>query len=251
MVEKTQKPNYKLPRLYVSIAISSDQLLPLDADQWHYVRNVMRLVDGDKMMIFNGQDGEWLAELRFESKKKINLKPLEQTQIQPPKSELVYAFAPLRKGRIDYMIQKATELGVGILVPVLTEYTDNHKIKLDKLKANAIEAAEQCTMLSIPHIAAPLKFKAFVEQYSQTHQIIFCDERADSNSPIDQISKLAGQKICVLIGPEGGFSAPERQMLLALKCTTAISLGPRIMRADTAAIAALSLVQATIGDWPN
>ncbi len=241
--------NHKLPRLYVTQAIVENQQIPLDQEQWHYIRNVMRLVDGDKMMIFNGQDGEWLASLIYETKKRLVLNPIEQTAQQPQQSELLYAFAPLKKGRLDYMVQKATELGASQLLPVLTAYTDNHKIKLEKLEANAIEAAEQCTMLSIPSILKPQKFDAFIEQYSQTHQIIFCDERAETVSPISLIARLKGKQICVLIGPEGGFSAAERNALLALDCVHAISLGPRIMRADTAAVAALTLVQATIGDW--
>ena len=249
MIAKKTKKNHKLPRLYVTVPIEQQVLLPLDQDQWHYVRNVMRLVDGDEMMIFNGQHGEWRASLVFETKKRICLKPLVQTKAQPTKPDLLYAFAPLKKARLDYMIQKATELGAGILQPVLTEYTDNHKVNLQKLAANAIEAAEQCTMLNVPQVNKPLKFNDFVVQTSQTHQIIFCDEAAEIASPISLIAALSGQKICVLVGPEGGFSEAERQALLGLKQVTAISLGPRIMRADTAAIAALTLVQATIGDW--
>ena len=249
MTAKKTKQNHKLPRLYVSQAIGAELLLPLDQDQWHYVRNVMRLVDGDEMMIFNGQHGEWRASLVYETKKRICLKPLLQTKPQPNQPELLYAFAPLKKGRLDYMIQKATELGASLLQPVLTDYTDNHKINLQKLAANAVEAAEQCTMLSVPQVAEPLKFDQFIAQFSKTHQIIFCDEAADSASPINVIAALKGQKICVLVGPEGGFSEAERQALLTLEQVTTISLGPRIMRADTAAIAALTLVQATIGDW--
>ncbi|PCI89099.1 MAG: 16S rRNA (uracil(1498)-N(3))-methyltransferase [Hyphomicrobiales bacterium] len=249
MSTKTPKQNHKLPRLYVTQAIEAQVLLPLDQDQWHYVRNVMRLVDGDDMMIFNGQHGEWRASLVYETKKRICLKPMLQTKLQPTQPELLYAFAPLKKGRLDYMIQKATELGASLLQPVLTDYTDNHKINLQKLAANAVEAAEQCTMLSVPQVAAPLKFDNFLAQFSKTHQIIFCDEAAPTASPISLIAALAGQKICVLVGPEGGFSDDERQALLALEQVTTISLGPRIMRADTAAIAALTLVQATIGDW--
>lgn len=247
-----QKPKislHKLPRLFVREPLATDQPILLNDDQWHYVRNVMRLVDGSEIMTFNGVDGEYLAQLDYETKKKIWLKPLEQTRPQPPKYQLIYAFAPLKKGRLDYMIQKATEMGVSELLPVLTDYTDNHKIKLEKLEANAIEAAEQCTMLSIPIIHPPAKFSAFMAQYAPNHQIIFCDERADVQSPITQISKLKDQQIIVLIGPEGGFSAAERQILLDHANTTAISLGPRTMRADTAAVAALTLVQATIGDW--
>lgn len=249
MTQKPKKPQHKLPRLYVNLPIIASQLLPLDADQWHYVRNVMRLVDGDEMMIFNGVDGEWLASLAYETKKKVALQPVQQTKPQPKPTELVYAFAPLKKGRLDYMIQKATEMGASILQPVLTEYTDNHKIKIEKLAANAIEAAEQCTMLNVPMVQNAVNLDAFIDQYAPTHQIIFCDEHADAQSPIEQLSKLRGQKICVFIGPEGGFSANERDKLLSLDKVVTISLGPRIMRADTAAVAALALVQATIGDW--
>lgn len=246
---KNTKQNHKLPRLYVTMPITAQVPLPLDQDQWHYVRNVMRLVDGDEMMIFNGQHGEWRATLIFETKKRLSLKPHTQTKQQSAKPNLLYAFAPLKKGRLDYMIQKATELGAGFLQPILTEYTDNHKINLQKLEANAVEAAEQCTMLNVPKVSKALKFDVFIEQFSKTHHIIFCDEAAHSASPISLIAALKGQKICVLVGPEGGFSEAERQALLALPQMTAISLGPRIMRADTAAIAALTLVQATIGDW--
>lgn len=240
---------HKLSRLYIDAAITKQVQIPLNAEQWHYVRNVMRMVDGDNIMIFNGVDGEWLATLVFETKKRICLRPIEQTKAQTPISKLVYAFAPLKKGRIDYMVQKATELGAGVLQCVITDHTINHKTKLEKLKANAIEAAEQCTMLAIPQINHPLKFDAFLDVFGKSHQIIFCDEAAKSASPISEIAALQAKDICVLVGPEGGFSDAERHALLALDNVTTISLGPRIMRADTAAIAALTLVQATIGDW--
>lgn len=240
---------HKLPRLYVNATLSHSQLVALDADQWHYVRNVMRMEHGDELMVFNGIHGEWRAALVFETKKRICLKPLENTKPQTANSQLVYAFAPLKKTRLDYMVQKATELGAGILQPVITDHTINHKLKHDKLTANAIEAAEQCTMLSIPKICEPIKFDAFLDKYTSSHALIFCDEAATTASPITQIAGLRGQNICVLVGPEGGFSDAERKALLALDNVTTISLGPRVMRADTAAVAALTLVQAVIGDW--
>ncbi len=243
------KDYHKYPRLYIDAAISANVPLPLNTEQWHYLRNVMRLNDGDNIMIFNGHDGEWFGCLIFETKKRLLISPIKQTKPQPPKPQLVYAFAPLKKGRIDYMVQKATELGTGILQPIITDYTVNHKIKPQKLIANAIEAAEQCTMLNIPTINPIIKFTDFIDSFSQTHKIIFCDEKQASSSPINIISTLKGNKICVLIGPEGGFSPSEREQLYSAKNTIPISLGSRIMRADTAAISALTLVQATIGDW--
>ncbi|NRA87984.1 MAG: 16S rRNA (uracil(1498)-N(3))-methyltransferase [Rhizobiales bacterium] len=240
---------HKLSRLYLDAPIIKNSGLQLNNDQWHYVCNVMRLNEGDQIMIFNGKDGEWLSEIKYETKKRILLNPIKQTKPQPDKPQLVYAFAPLKKGRVDYMIQKATELGVGILQPIITDHTIGHKVKLEKYVANAIEAAEQCTMLNIPTIKQAIKFDTFIHDFATNYQIIFCDEAAKSQSPLNDIGKLKSQKICVLIGPEGGFSSNERAALLQMNNSLSISLGPRIMRADTAAIAALTLVQATIGDW--
>ncbi len=240
---------HKLPRLYLTSALNNDAAILLNMDQWHYLRNVLRMVDGEQLMVFNGVDGEWLAELIFETKKRAVIKPIKQTKVQTLANHLTYAFAPIKKGRLDYMVQKATELGVGILQPVITEHTVSHKLKLEKLEANAVEAAEQCTMLSIPKINPTIKFDVFLNDFSKNYHIIFCDEAENSSSPIAQISALKDRKICLLIGPEGGFSEQERRQLLAKNNVTAISLGPRIMRADTAAIAALTLIQASIGDW--
>lgn len=243
------RANFKLQRLFVEARLGPDASIELSKDQSNYLLNVLRLNESAELLVFNGRDGEWLARLEQPSKKKAALLTREQTRPQPPDPDLVYLFAPLKQARLDYMVQKAVEMGAGALQPVLTQHTQVHKLNLDRLRANAVEAAEQCGILSIPVIDAPLKIERLLENWDADRQILFCDEGAETDNPLPLLASLKRGSKAVLIGPEGGFSDDERRMLTALPFVTPIPLGPRILRADTAAVAALALVQATVGDW--
>ena len=174
---------------------------------------------------------------------------MEVTRPQTPPGDLHYLFAPLKHARLDYMVQKATELGASVLHPVLTHHTNVTRLNLDRMRANAIEAAEQCNLLAVPEVLPSSSLDRVLSGWNHERRLIFCDEAAEDASPLEVLGKLENGPLALLIGPEGGFSAAEREHLIGLPFVTAISLGPRIMRADTAATAALSLVQAVLGDW--
>jgi 16S rRNA (uracil1498-N3)-methyltransferase len=243
------RANFRLQRLFVGPDLGPEAAIELEKDHSNYLLNVLRLAEGAELLVFNGRDGEWLARLEQPSKKKATLLAIEQTRPQPPRPDLVYLFAPLKQARLDYMVQKAVEMGAGVLQPVLTQHTQVHKLNSARLAANAIEAAEQCGILSIPRIEEPIRIDRLLETWDGHRQILFCDEGAETDNPLPLLSNLERGRKAVLIGPEGGFSADERRMLSALPFVKAIPLGPRILRADTAAVAALALVQATLGDW--
>ncbi|WP_040489164.1 16S rRNA (uracil(1498)-N(3))-methyltransferase [Fulvimarina pelagi] len=241
--------DFKSPRLFVEERITADTPIAATSPQANYLLNVLRKDEGDSVLLFNGQDGEWRAELRKASKKKLDLFPVAKVRVQQPPYDLIYCFAPLKVGRLDYMVQKAVEMGAGILQPVLTHRTQNHRVRTDKIRANAIEAAEQCGILAIPECREPVKFDDLLSNWSSSIPLVFCDEKMDAASPIDALRELGDGRKGLIIGPEGGFSQDERVSLLGAEFTTAISLGPRILRADTAAVAALTMVQAVCGDW--
>ena len=205
--------------------------------------------EGAEILLFNGRDGEWKANLVFPSRKKIVLVPSEQTRLQPPASDLHYLFAPLKVGRLDYMVQKAVEMGAGVLQPVMTQHVQGKITNLDKLRANAIEAAEQCGILALPDVLEPVKLRDLLETWPSSRRIIYCDEGDDGQNPVQILSNINETQLALLVGPEGGFSDEERQLLRNHVSVTPIPLGPRILRADTAAVAALTVIQATIGDW--
>ena len=201
------------------------------------------------ILIFDGESGEFLATLAASGKKSATLTLLRQTRPQTPASMVDYLFAPLKHARLDYMVQKAVEMGVGRLQPVRTSRTQTTRISLERMRANAIEAAEQCGILSIPTIADEVRFDRLIGSWDPERPIVFCDERADAPDPLAILARVKPGPLAVLIGPEGGFSDEEREMLLRLPSVVRLSLGPRILRADTAAVAALALVQARLGDW--
>ncbi len=206
----------------------------------------------EALVVFNGRDGAWLAHIVDASRKAAVLEVVVQTAHQTPPSDLWYGFAPLKSARLDYVVQKATELGAGIIQPVITKFTQVQRLKTDKLLAHAVEAAEQCEVLTLPQIAPEIALAELIESWRAVHglrRLIVCDESAPSDSPLEPLGWLEGLPVGLLVGPEGGFSDPERGLLLAQDFVIPISLGPRILRADTAAVAALALVQATIGDW--
>ncbi|MGD9914863.1 MAG: 16S rRNA (uracil(1498)-N(3))-methyltransferase [Rhizobiaceae bacterium] len=243
------RANYKMQRLFVPDAIAAGATIETSGEQSHYLANVLRMGEGAELLIFNGRDGEWRARLVAKTKKSVRLEAIEPTREQPPQPDLIYAFAPLKVGRIDYLIQKAVEMGAGILQPVLTQHTQMQKLGTDRIRSNAIEAAEQCGVLAIPETREPLKLEKLLAGWEKDRRLVYCDEDASTNNPLPALQAVKEKKLGLIIGPEGGFSEDERRQLRALPFVTAIPLGPRILRADTAAVAALAVIQATIGDW--
>jgi 16S rRNA (uracil1498-N3)-methyltransferase len=243
------RANYKMQRLYIGHDLSMGGAIDLGQEQSHYLTNVLRMAEGAELLVFNGRDGEWLARIAAKAKKSVRLEAAEQTRPQPAPSDLVYCFAPLKVGRLDYLIQKAVEMGAGVLQPVITQHTQLARIGTDRLQANAVEAAEQCGILAIPEVRDIRKFSALLAGWDSGRRLIFCDESAETHNPMAALKTITERKLALLVGPEGGFSEDERRQLRALPFVTAIPLGPRILRADTAAVAALAVIQATIGDW--
>jgi 16S rRNA (uracil1498-N3)-methyltransferase len=239
--------DFRQPRLYVDLPLRAGGDVPLDRDAANYLRNVLRLKSGDGVLAFNGRDGEWQARLAADGKK-LALTVAEQTRPQPPVADLHYIFAPIKHARLDYMVQKAVELGVSTLQPVITQHTQVARVNTERMHANAIEAAQQCGILALPRIAEPLPFKTILERLEAERLLVFCDEETEVKNPVAALGDRRAP-LAVLIGPEGGFSGDERAALIKRPNTVRLSLGPRILRADTAAVAALALVQAALGDW--
>lgn len=242
------RANYRLQRLYVTDDLSSHNMVEASPEQAHYLRHVLRITEGAEVLVFNGRDGEWLAKVGLHGKKAVQLTPVELVREQPAAPDLHYCFAPLKVGRLDYVVQKAVEMGAGVLQPVMTQHTQG-KISTQKISANAIEAAEQCGVLAVPEARDAVKLDRLLAGWDAERRLIFCDEDASTNNPLPALQEIKERKLALLVGPEGGFSDAERRQLRALPFVTAIPLGPRILRADTAAVAALALIQATIGDW--
>ncbi len=243
------RTNKNLIRTFVNNDLQQDVMIDLERNKANHLINVLRKKTGDELIIFNGIDGAWLARIESASKKSANILLLEQIAKQPKPSNIYYGFAPLKKARLDYMMQKATEMGAGIIQPVITQYTQNPKINIDKIKANVIEAAQQCEVLNLPEIKQQINLKNLVENWQEIHgerKLILADESKQAGSPIKTLQDLKAQKIGLLIGPEGGFSDEELELLHSKDFIVPISLGERILRADTAAVAALALIQAVI-----
>lgn len=241
-----------LPRLYVHADLGIGYEVGLEREQTNYLINVMRLGAGDAVILFNGRDGAWMAKVTDPHRKGVTLQCVEQTAHQTPAPDLWFGFAPLKVGRLDYLVQKATEMGAGTIQPVITRYTQVHRLKADKLEANIIEAAEQCEVLAVPTLGDEIALADLIAHWQRDHglrRLIFCDESAPSGSPVSQLRRVEGLPVGILIGPEGGFSDEERTRLLQQSFVIPVSLGPRILRADTAAVAALAVVQSIIGDW--
>ncbi|MCB8838010.1 16S rRNA (uracil(1498)-N(3))-methyltransferase [Aurantimonas sp. VKM B-3413] len=243
--------DFKSPRLFVEAALAEGSAVSADPAQANYLLNVMRLTDGASVLAFNGRDGEWRCEISKTAKKKADLVPVEFMRAQPPAPELHYLFAPLKHARLDYMVQKAVEMGAGVLQPVMTQHVQASRLNVERMRANAIEATEQCGVLSVPDCREPEKFGTLLAGWDAARRIVFCDEREEAESPIETLRAMPPGPLALLIGPEGGFSEEERAALREADFVTAISLGPRILRADTAAVAALAVLQAAVGDWRN
>lgn len=238
-----------LPRLYVEPDLVAGGQFTLGKEQSLYLAAVLRKVIGDEVALFNGRDGAWLGRLVSDSKKSVVLELVEQIAAQTPPSDLWYGFAPLKTERLDYVIQKAVEMGAGTIQPVLTRFTQVARLKHERLVANAMEAAEQCEVLSVPTVEPEVTLERLLDAWPTDRALILADEGEASSSPVEALHALRGRKVGLLVGPEGGFSDEERARLRALPYVVPISLGPRILRADTAAVAALAVIQAIIGDW--
>ncbi len=237
-------------RLFIDAPLTPGAQVELAADHVHYMRAVMRQREGDRFHVFNGRDGEWTAELTALGKKAGAARLHEKLREQTSVPDLWLAFAPIKGARLDFVVQKATELGAAVLQPVLTERTVVRNLNLDRLRANAVEAAEQCECLSVPEIREPLTLRNLLGGWPAERGLIYCDEGGDRPA-LEALEAAKGQcnAWAIVTGPEGGFSDAERALIHARKNALPISLGPRIMRADTAAVAAMALFQAVLGDW--
>src|SRR6195952_3664521 len=241
--------DFSAPRLFVDAPLNTGQTVALERNQSNYLGNVLRLAAGDTILGFNGRDGEWQAQIAGR-KRPDALVIMSQTRPQDRLPDIAYVFAPLKHARLDYMVQKAVEMGAARLQPVLTRFTQVSRVNGERMRANVIEAAEQCGILSLAEVADPMPLDRFLSQRQPERLLVFCDEAAETASPLQALQNGgASHGIDILIGPEGGFAEEERALLLRQPRTLRLALGPRILRADTAGVAALALVQAVLGDW--
>jgi 16S rRNA (uracil1498-N3)-methyltransferase len=244
------KYDFRSPRLFVDAALAEGQTVALGRDQSNYLGNVLRLSAGDAVLVFNGRDGEWRASIA--GRKRPDTLTIEiRTRPQDSLPDLACVFAPLKHARLDYMVQKAVEMGASMLQPVLTRFTQVSRVNGERMRANVIEAAEQCGILSLAEVADPVPLERYLASRDGRRLLIFCDEAAELADPARALKANHSEPngIDVLIGPEGGFAEEERALLSRQPKVLRLALGPRILRADTAAVAALALVQATLGDW--
>jgi 16S rRNA (uracil1498-N3)-methyltransferase len=243
--------DFRRPRLYVDAPLAAGGRVPLDRNQGNYLGNVLRLGSGAKVLVFNGRDGEWQATISGR-KRPEHLDIAAVSRMQDRLPDLHYVFAPLKHARLDYMVQKAVEMGASALQPVLTRFTQVTRVNTERMRANVIEAAEQCGILSLATVAEPIALDRWLAQRAPERLLVFCDEATDTANPSAALQALQNDPslgIDVLVGPEGGFAEDERANLLRQPGLLRLSLGPRILRADTAAVAVLALVQAALGDW--
>jgi 16S rRNA (uracil1498-N3)-methyltransferase len=242
--------DFNSPRLFVDAALAAGETIALERPQSNYLGNVLRLGAGDTILVFNGRDGEWQASIAGR-KRPDSLTIMAQTRPQDRLPDLAYVFAPLKHARLDYMVQKAVEMGAASLQPVLTRFTQVSRVNGERMRANVIEAAEQCGILSLAEVAEPVSLDRYLGARPPQRLLVFCDEAADIANPLQALQGglSATDGVDILIGPEGGFAEEERVLLLRQPRIIRLSLGPRVLRADTAGVAALALVQAALGDW--
>lgn len=242
-----------VPRLFVEADLSAGGEAPLTEAQVHYLRHVMRRPDGAALLLFNGRDGEWRAALEGRGRKAAVARVGERTRAQEHEPDVWLCFAPVKRGRIDIIAEKATELGAALLQPIVTQHTIVERANLERLRANAVEAAEQTERLSVPEVRPLMPLARLLEGWPSGRRLLMCDETGGGPPITETLSKLdAGATAApwaIVIGPEGGFAEAELAALRRMTDVTAVSLGPRILRADTAALAALACWQALIGDW--
>ena len=238
-------PPKSLPRLFVENALGAGVRVGLDAAQANYLGNVMRLKEGDQVLLFDGASGEWLAKIAEAGKKRMTLTAIESTKKQESVPDLWLAFAPVKKGRVDWLVEKSVELGVARLLPIITRRTIVDKLNLDRMRAHIVEAAEQCGRTSLATIEEPVKLDALLRARDAERTLYFADETG--GEPAE--SAFQPGPSMILIGPEGGFTPDEAEAIRAAPNARAISLGPRILRAETAALAAIAAWMAAVGDW--
>jgi 16S rRNA (uracil1498-N3)-methyltransferase len=239
-----------VPRLYVSAALAEGASLALSPSQANYLVNVLRLAERARVLVFNGRDGEYFASLAAIARKQVTLAVGGRRRRQERPPDLDFLFAPLKHARLDYLAQKAVEMGARRLRPVVTRRTQVARLNLERLEANAIEACEQCGVTWAPEVSPLEPLDKALAGWPAERLLVFCDEEAPQADPLAALGEAkAHAGIGLLIGPEGGFEERERAAILALPRVVRLSLGPRVLRADTAAVASLALVQATLGDW--
>ncbi|MEN8722770.1 MAG: 16S rRNA (uracil(1498)-N(3))-methyltransferase [Alphaproteobacteria bacterium] len=245
------KPNAFQPkiRLYIDLPLREGVAVSLTKDQAHYLGTVMRQSVGDHVLLFNGADGEWAAHLDDLTRKGGTATPIEQTKPQDARPDIWLLFAPIKRARFDMVVEKATELGVARIAPVLTRYAGHDRVKQARMHAIAVEAAEQCGGNSLPVIEEPVKLDALLASWPQDRPLYFCDERRGAQPFQMVLSAHKTNKGALLIGPEGGFSPEEQAMLDDHPTALAVTLGPRILRAETACLSALTIWQTAHGDW--
>lgn len=245
------KHDFRSPRLFVDAPLAAGAGIALDRDQSNYLGNVLRLTAGDTVLVFNGRDGEWQATLAGR-KRPDRAEIANEVRVQDRLPDVHYVFAPLKHARLDYMVQKAVEMGAARLQPVTTRFTQASRVNTERMRANVIEAAEQCGILSLAEVRDPEPLERWLGARDGQRLLVFCDEEAPALDPVTALAKAGpanGGGIDVLIGPEGGFAEEERAVLLKQPHVVRLALGPRILRADTAAVAALAVVQTALGDW--
>jgi 16S rRNA (uracil1498-N3)-methyltransferase len=252
----TKTPLHRLPRLFLQTPLAPGHEIASSEEQLHYLRNVMRREIGDEVLLFNGADGEWLASIVSLSKERAFFHLIEQIRKQNHEPDLWLYFAPLKRTHLDFMVEKASELGCAMMQPVMTAHTNAERVNTDRLQVIGIEAAEQCERLTAPAIQEPISFAEMLAQFPRDRVLLLCAEAGNTTPIAEALRRLAPagltwRKTAILIGPEGGFNADELKAARSLTNTVAINLGPRILRADTAAISALSCWQAFHGDWPQ
>jgi 16S rRNA (uracil1498-N3)-methyltransferase len=236
-------------RLYVADDLGEGVAVTLDEGQTHYLLHVLRAEAGNLVLLFNGRDGEWLAQITAAAKRGVTATCRQQVAVQRGAPDIWLAFAPVKKTPSDYLVQKAAELGVSVLQPVFTRRTIVSRINEERMTANAVEAAEQSGRLTVPEVRGGVSFDKLLVSWPQDRRLLFCDEGGDAKAMSQAARESRGGPCAILTGPEGGFDRAERDALRALPFVVPMSLGPRILRADTAALAALAIWQAVAGDW--
>ena len=236
-------------RLFCDVPLEDGASITVGSQQTHHLANVLRYKEGQELRVFNGKDGEFRAIIEKISKKNTEMTCHEMLRGQTPKPTLMLGFAPIKKARIDYIAEKTTEMGIGYLCPVITEYTQMTQVNMGRIASNAILAAEQSERLTLMEINEPLTLDGFLTEKLGDRTLIFCDEAAPAEN--NMLNALAGtsENAAILIGPEGGFSDNERRKITQHKNAVPVSLGPNILRADTAMLAAVAIWQSSIGDW--
>lgn len=238
-----------VPRIFVAAPLCQNQPVLLDESQGKYLTRVMRLEAGAPVRVFNGEDGEWRASLRPESGKKVSILPEERTRDQVAPRDLTLLFAPLKKTRTDFVVEKACELGVRRIQPVMTERTQTSRVRSDRLQAVVVEAAEQTERMDVPVVEDDLPLFSALDRWGPSKPLYYCDEGGDALPMAEVLAGASSESAGLLIGPEGGFSPSERKRLRSLDFVIPVTLGPRILRAETAVVSALTLWQSLVGDW--